>query len=108
MPKGEFLGEFELYVLAAIEVLGDDAYGVPVRQEIERRAQREASMGAVYVTVERLAAKGYLTFRMSDPEPVPGGRSRKYMKLTAAGRRAMRESVRALHRMIEGLGMAKG
>ncbi|MEP7344618.1 MAG: helix-turn-helix transcriptional regulator [Gemmatimonadaceae bacterium] len=108
MPKGEFLGEFELYVLAAVEQLGDEAYSVPVRQEIERRARRETSIGAVYVTVERLALKGYLTFRISDPEPVPGGRSRKYIKVTGAGRRAMRESVLALHRMIDGLGVVKG
>ncbi len=37
MPKGEFVGEFELYVLLALARLGDAAYGVSIRQAIEER-----------------------------------------------------------------------
>ena len=103
MSKGDLLGEFELYVLAALEQLGDGAYGVTVREEIERRSRRQTSFGAVYATLDRLARKGYVTFWVSDPEPVQGGRARKHARLTPAGRRAFRESVRAIDRMLEGL-----
>lgn len=103
MPKGDHLGEFELYVLAALLRLGDDAYGVTIRDEIEERSGRPAAMGAVYATLGRLADKGLVTFRISEPLPVSGGRARKYARMTPAGRRALAESVRALDRMLAGL-----
>lgn len=97
------LGELELYVLVALARLGDGAYGVTIRREIERRARRATSMGVVYATLGRLADKGYVTFQFSEPLPVRGGRSRKHALLTAAGRRALRDSVRALDGMLAGL-----
>lgn len=103
MVKGKYLGEFELHVLAALRQLGDDAYGVTIRREIELRAQRITSLGAVYATLQRLEDKGYVTFWISAPEPVQGGRARKHARLTTAGQRALRESVRALERMLGGV-----
>jgi PadR family transcriptional regulator, regulatory protein PadR len=103
MGKGDILGEFELYILAALERLGDDAYGVTIRDEIERRTGRVASFGAVYATLERLGRKGFISFRISDPEPVQGGRAKKHARLTPAGLRVLRNSVRALDRMLDGL-----
>ncbi|NOT09267.1 MAG: PadR family transcriptional regulator [Gemmatimonadales bacterium] len=103
MTKGTYLGEFEIYVLAALERLGEEAYGVTVRGEIEERSGRMASLGAVYTTLERLAEKGFVTFWVSEPLPVPGGRSKKHARLTPAGRRALRESARALERMLGGV-----
>jgi DNA-binding PadR family transcriptional regulator len=103
MPKGDFLGEFELIVLAALERLGEDAYGITVRNEIEERTGRAVSIGAVYATLGRLGDKGYVTFRVSEPTPVRGGRARKHARLTASGQRAFRASARALHQMLDGL-----
>jgi PadR family transcriptional regulator, regulatory protein PadR len=103
MPKGRYLGEFELYVMAALARLGDDAYGVTIRQEIERRAGRPVAIGAVYATLARLAGKGFVAFRESEPLPVQGGRARKYARLTAAGRRALQHSTAMLARMIPSL-----
>lgn len=103
MPKGQFLAEFELYLMLAITRLGDDAYGVTIRQEIEERTGRPVSIGAVYATLGRLGDKGFVDFRESDPLPVQGGRSRKYFNLTAAGRKALRHSATMLERMMEGL-----
>ena len=105
MPKGDHLGEFELYVLAALVRLGDDAYGVSIRQEIEARTGRATAIGAVYATLGRLADKGLVTFWISDPQPVPGGRARKHARLTPAGRRALRTSARALVSLLGGLGL---
>jgi hypothetical protein len=75
MPKGQYLGEFELYVLSALARLGADAYGMTVRREIEERAGRSVAIGAVYATLDRLAEKGLVSFTISDPLPVPGGRA---------------------------------
>ena len=101
MPKGDFLGELELLVLSAVTRLGDDAYGVPIRQEIARRTGRDVSIGSVYSSLARLEDKGLVRFELSEPVSVRGGRSRKYVHLTPAGVRALRTSTAALVRMLD-------
>ena len=103
MSKGQYLGEFELYVMAALARLGDEAYGMTIRRDIEEGCGRSVAIGSVYATLARLADKGYVTFRISDPRPVQGGRSRKHVLLTAAGRRALAQSTTMLTRMLPGL-----
>lgn len=103
MSKGKHLGEFEQLVLMALLRLKDDAYGTTVRQEIQGRAGRRAAIGAVYACLERLERKGYATSRVSDPQPIPGGRSRKYFQITPAGGAALSRSREMMARMAEGL-----
>jgi DNA-binding PadR family transcriptional regulator len=108
MPKGQYLGEFELYVMSALALLGDEAYGVTIRRTIAERSGRDVAIGAVYATLARLADKGYVSFRASDPLPVQGGRSRKYVRLTAAGLRALQHATGMLARMIPALSSGSG
>ncbi len=54
------LGEFEQIVLLAVLRLSENAYGVPVRREIEKRTQRSLTVGALYRTLDRLEDKGYV------------------------------------------------
>jgi PadR family transcriptional regulator, regulatory protein PadR len=103
MAKGDFVGEFELYVMLALAHLGDDAYGVTIRREIEARTGRTIAIGAVYATLARLQEKGLVQFRISDPQPVQGGRARKYASLTGPGARALGHSTAMLARMLDGL-----
>ncbi|MDX1393521.1 MAG: PadR family transcriptional regulator [Gemmatimonadota bacterium] len=103
MPKGRYLGEFELYVLLAIEYLGDDAYGVTIRRRIEERTGRSVSIGSVYATGRRLVDKGLLSTEISAPRPVRGGRARKIFSLTRSGTAALRHSTNMLSRMAEDL-----
>ena len=103
MAKGDFVGEFELYVLIAIAHGEDEAYGVTIRQEIERRTGRVVAIGAVHATLSRLEEKGLVRHRVSEPQPVPGGKRRKFVRLTAAGERAVRHSAGMLARMLDGL-----
>ena len=103
MAKGDFVGEFELYVMLALAHQGDEAYGVTIRREIEARTGRTIAIGAVYATLARLEEKGLVQFRISDPRPVQGGRARKYFSLTRSGARAVRHSTGMLARMIDGL-----
>jgi len=102
MP-GKFLAEFELYVMLATARLGSEAYGASVRREIQRRTGRPVSIGALYATLARLGEKGMMTFQASEPEPVQGGRSRKYCRLTPEGREALQHSAAMLNRMMDGL-----
>jgi PadR family transcriptional regulator PadR len=98
-----YLGEFEQIVLLAILRLGDQAYAIPVRQEIEERTGRSVARGALYTALERLESKRCLRSRMSDPLPERGGRSRRYFTVTPAGMAAIRASRRSLMRLWQGL-----
>ena len=88
--------------MLAVVALGDDAYGVSIATRINDRTGRDVSIGAVYATLGRLADKGYVSFRVSEPEPVRGGRARKLVSLTAAGMRALRRTTDELARMLDG------
>ncbi|CAN5873405.1 hypothetical protein BH24ACI5_BH24ACI5_26500 [soil metagenome] len=99
----EALGEFEQMVLLAAVHLGDDVYGVPIADEIERRTGREISPAAVYVTLRRLEQKGLLSSSMGPPTPERGGKARRCVKVTAAGLESLRLSRQVLDRMWKGL-----
>ena len=71
MAQKNFLGEFEQMVLLAVLQKGEKAYGVEVRREIEECAARKVTRGAFYTTLDRLEAKGYLTW---ETHPVEGWR----------------------------------
>jgi len=100
MPKGEFLGEFEIYVLLAVKRLADEAYGIAIRRAIESRTGRETAIGAVYATLGRLEDKGLVRYAVSQPQPVAGGRARKCYTLTPAGERGLSHSTKMLTRMM--------
>jgi DNA-binding PadR family transcriptional regulator len=106
VPKGDYLAEFELYVMLAVLRLKEDAYGVTIRREIEERAGRPVSIGAVYATLGRLEEKRMVEFRVSDPKPVQGGRSKKLVSLTPPGLAALEHSAGMLQRMMQGTRLA--
>lgn len=103
MFEREHLGEFEHIVVLALLRLGDRAYGVAVRQEIQARTRRDVSIGAVYATLERLQAKGYVKSFRGDPTPERGGRSKRFFRITAKGAAAVNRTQQALQSMTEGL-----
>ena len=67
------LSGFELMVVLALMRLGDDAYGVPIAQELEQRAGREVALGSVYAALERLEAKGFVSSTLGEPTAMRGG-----------------------------------
>lgn len=97
-----YLGELELFVLAAVQRLGDDASGVTIRREINDHTGRDVSMGSVYATVGRLSDKGFVEFEIADPKPVQGGRARRMVRLTPAGLAALRHALDALAGLVRG------
>ena len=101
-----YLGEFELLVLLAILRLDHDAYGVTIRDALERETSREVALGAIYTTLGRLEDKGYLSSRLGEPTPERGGRRKKLYRLEALGTRALKQSVSDLRRLTRGLGRA--
>jgi len=96
------LGQFEQLLLLAVMRLGDDAYGVAMRREIEERTGRGVSPGAIYPTMDRLEAKGYVSSYMGDATPERGGRARRYFRLEPMGHEALRSAHAAFSCMWQG------
>jgi PadR family transcriptional regulator, regulatory protein PadR len=96
MARREFLGGFELLVLLALIRLGDDAYGVPISEAIEKSSGREVALGSVYITLERLQDKGLVSSELGEPTAVRGGRAKTYFRITAKGLREIRQAQRTL------------
>src|SRR4051812_28074532 len=69
-----YLGELEQIVLLAVLRLGDQAYAVPVLEQIERQTGRQVARGALYTALDRLEAKGCLRSRLGEPLAERGGR----------------------------------
>jgi PadR family transcriptional regulator PadR len=106
MSKGKYLGEFEQLVMLAVLRLGDGASGMTVRRELDVRARRAGTIGSVYGTLERLEEKGLLSSRRGQPDPVRGGRARRYFRVEPPGEAALREARERTERMWEGVELA--
>jgi PadR family transcriptional regulator, regulatory protein PadR len=108
MARREFLGGFELLVLLALIKLGDGAYGVPISDAIEESSGREVAIGSVYITLDRLQTKGFVTSRIGEPTAERGGRAKTYFKITAAGLREVRQARRTLMNLWGGVRQLEG
>ncbi len=97
------IGDFEQLVLLAILHLGEEAYGPRIVDTIEKRSGRAVSRSALYVTFDRLEAKGHLTSSLRSASDERGGRMRRYVKVTPSGLELLRASRSALEGMWRGL-----
>lgn len=93
------LGEFEELVLLAILGLPSTAYGVTIHRAVEEIGGRPATLGAVYVTLDRLFEKGYVTSRMSESIRSRGGRAKRLYEVTTTGAQALSEAEQARLRL---------
>jgi DNA-binding PadR family transcriptional regulator len=103
MSKGDHLGEFEVLVLLAILRLRTDAYGMAVRREIEDRAGRKASIGALYITLDRMEEKGFIQSEMGEATPERGGRAKRFFSVNPSGIEALKKSLGEVRTMAAGL-----
>ena len=87
--KGTNLGEFEELVLLTIASLGDDAYGVSIKESIEQMSDREISIGALHSTITRLEEKALIKSWLGGATQERGGRSKRYFELTHLGKVAL-------------------
>jgi PadR family transcriptional regulator PadR len=93
------LGEFEYLLITASANLGEDAYGVSIRAEIQSTTGRECSLGALYTTIDRLEKKGLLKTWMGDATPERGGRAKRLVQVTPKGVQAAKDFYEAVLRI---------
>lgn len=97
------IGEFEYLLLAAAIRLGDEAYGVSIREDVEQSTGRPCSIGALYTTLDRMEAKGLVETWMGEATPQRGGRPKRRVRVTARGRQAAHEFHGAVVRASRGI-----
>lgn len=108
MARSDRAGAFEEVVLLAVARLADQGYGVTILREIEERTKTRPALGAIYATLERLEARGWVTSYQGEASPVRGGRAKRHYKLTAAGSRALENTRRMFERLWDGLALGRG
>jgi len=98
----EALGSFEELVMVGILRVGEEAYGMAVRRELERVGGGEVAIGAVYATLDRLEAKGLIS---SSRGHEPG--ARRVVHVTPAGLRSLAETRAARERLWRGVDLGR-
>ena len=104
MATKSFLGEFEHMVLLAVLQLDDHAVPPRIADELESRANREVTRGALYTTLERLERKGFVRWEIEAATSERGGNRSRRFEVTPRGIEALIESREALHNLWRGLG----
>jgi len=84
-----FIGEFEELVLLTMATLGDQAYGVAIKEDIESRVKRSVSIGSLHSTLTRLEEKGFINSKLGEPTAERGGRRKRFFRLTHSGKAAL-------------------
>jgi DNA-binding PadR family transcriptional regulator len=73
------LGEFEEVVLLTVAVLYNEAYGVAIIDEMEKRLDRQVSIGALQTVLRRLENKGLLSSAFGRSDENSGGKTKKIL-----------------------------
>ena len=97
------LGEFEHLLLLTVLRLGSSAYGLEIARELETRARRRVSRGALYTSLDRLETKGLLRWRVEEGSPLRDGLPRRLYNVTPSGVMALRDHRELLRRMWRGV-----
>jgi PadR family transcriptional regulator len=103
VPEYNGIDKLEEIVLLAVLRLGDDGYGVTIREEIERRTGRDLPYGTIYKVLDRLERRGFVSSRIGESTPARGGRAKRYFKILASGQRALNKEREAMDRLWEPL-----
>lgn len=103
MPKASLLGQFEQMVLLSLLQLGEQAHAISIRKFLADEANHRVSRGALYRTLDRLEAKGYVGWVTDEPIPERDGYGRRRFEVTPEGITALRVSQKAIDTLSRGL-----
>lgn len=87
----KLLSRKEELLLLTILKLGDNAYGVTIREQVSTSTKKYWSIGAIYDVLDRLARKGFVGTTISEPIAERGGKSRRFYQITPKGYEGLEE-----------------
>ena len=103
----KLLSRSDELLLLAVYRLKKDAYSFTIRSQLKKVTGKSWAYGALYISLERLAEKGYLSSYLSEPTSERGGKSKRIYNLTNEGIKVLNEIKEVEKTMWEGLGDLK-
>ena len=88
----ELLTVVEEMLLLSIFKLGDNAYGVPIRDMVIAMTGKPVVYGTLYNSLNQLVRKGFVITERGEPTAERGGRSKVFYRLTGHGLEALRHT----------------
>ena len=85
----KLLTRAEELILLAVWKLKNNAYCIPIREQLSAITRENWSLGSIYMPLDRLVKKGYLDSYLSESTPERGGRHKRIYKLTDEGKKAL-------------------
>jgi len=95
----QLLSRIEEILLLAIWKLGDNAYGITIREQVEKDTGVKWLSGAIYGPLSRLRKNGYVKTAVGDSSKDQRGRPRIYYSLTQVGKEKL-QAIQMLNRVI--------
>lgn len=85
------LGEFEELVLLTVVVLGQEAYGVEIKKELERRLNEKLSVGSIQSALKRMEEKSFLTSEFGEATQKRGGKRKRIYTATPYAHKVLQD-----------------
>ena len=93
----------EELILLAVWRLKDNAYSIPIHEQVSVITGETLSLGSIYMPLDRLVKRGYLVSYLSEATPERGGRHKRIYKLTREGLEALQKIRDVQERMWNGI-----
>lgn len=87
----KLLSRIEEIILLAVVRLGENAYGMLIREEVIKATGKKWLLGAIYGPLGRLYKNGYVSTVKGESTPERGGRRKVYYRVTQKGEDALGE-----------------
>lgn len=89
----------EFMTLVAVFDLKGEGYGLTIQEEVKALSNKEVSLGALYNTLERLKAKGFVETSWGEATKERGGKRKLHYKVTGLGEIALTEALEEQRRV---------
>ena len=87
------IGELEELILLVVGALKYSVYAQSIQEELLSRAKRKIDITAIHTVLRRLEIKGLINSELGGISKVRGGRSKRFVKLTAEGRTLLDQTI---------------
>ena len=99
----KLLSRSEEIILLVILKLGEQAYGVQIREQIYKDTGDAWSFASIYTPLDKLTRKEFVYKIKGNPSPERGGKSKFYYKVTDEGIKALKQIQEAQRQIWSGI-----
>lgn len=99
----KLLTRAEELILLAIWRLGEEAYCVPILDQVQDVSKKKWTLGSIYITLHRLEKRSYVESELGTPTAERGGKSKRFYTVTSRGVEALRATHTVEKAMWEGI-----